>query len=82
MESIFFVPLVSVFVKPDDQSQTCLSYGMARKGAQNVSVFVKPDDQSQTCLSYGMARKGALKMNVFRFRVYIFMRAALKKSEE
>ena len=56
MESIFFVPL--------------------------VSVFVKPDDQSQTCLSYGMARKGALKMNVFRFRVYIFMRAALKKSEE
>ena len=24
---------INVFVKPDDQSQTCLSFGMARKGA-------------------------------------------------
>ena len=56
---------MNVFVKPDDQSQTCLRFGMARKGQMKSNVFVKPDDQSQTCLRFGMARKGRMKSNVF-----------------
>ena len=53
--------LKSVFVKPDEKSQACLSSAMARKGAMKRNVFVKPDEQSQACLSSAMARKRAMK---------------------
>ena len=39
--------LKSIFVKPDEQSQACLSFAMARKGAMKWNVFVKPDEQSK-----------------------------------
>ena len=54
---------MNVFDKPDEQSQACLSFAMARKGAMKWNVFDKPDEQSQACLSSAMARKGAMKMN-------------------
>ena len=56
---------MNVFVKPNEQSQACLSFAMARKGAMIWNVFVKPDEQSQACLSFAMARKGAMKWNRF-----------------
>ena len=43
----------NVFVKTDGQSQACLSFAMARKGAMKWNVFDKPDEQSQACLSFG-----------------------------
>ena len=55
--------LKNVFVKPDEQSQACLSFAMARKRAMKWNVFVKPDEQSQACLSFAMARKRAMKWN-------------------
>ncbi|MCR5299049.1 MAG: hypothetical protein K6D57_07125 [Paludibacteraceae bacterium] len=54
---------MNLFVKPDEQSQTCLNFAMARKGLLKMNLFVKPDEQSQTCLNFAMARKGLLKMN-------------------
>ncbi|MGN1236697.1 MAG: hypothetical protein ACI4TS_04565, partial [Bacteroidaceae bacterium] len=42
--------------KPNEQSQACLSYAMARK-RDYKNVFVKPNEQSQACLGYAMARK-------------------------
>ena len=54
---------MNVFVKPDEQSQACLSSAMARKRAMKWNVFVKPDEQSQACLSFAMARKRAMKWN-------------------
>ncbi|MBR3091507.1 MAG: hypothetical protein IKG99_00635, partial [Bacteroidaceae bacterium] len=54
---------INVFVKPNEQSQTCLGYAMARKGRMKSNVFVKPNEQSQTCLGYAMARKGRMKSN-------------------
>ena len=55
----------NVFVKPNEQSQACLSFAMARKRAMKWNLFVKPDEQSQACLSFAMTRKGAMKWNVF-----------------
>ena len=57
----------NVLVKPNDQSQTCLSFGMARKRRMKSNVFVKPNDQSQTCLSFGMARPDERSMSRVEF---------------
>ncbi len=56
---------MNVFVKSDDQSQTSLSFGMARKGGMKSNVFVKPTAQNHACMSFGMARKGGMKSNAF-----------------
>jgi len=55
----------NLFVKPDEQSQTCLNFAMARKGLLKMNLFVKPDEQSQTCLNFAMAKKGLMKLNLF-----------------
>ncbi len=56
---------MNLFVKPDEQSQTCLNFAMAKKGLMKLNLFVKPDEQSQTCLNFAMARKGLLKNEPF-----------------
>ena len=56
---------MNVFVKSDDQSQTSLRFGMARKGRMKSNVFVKPDDQSQNYLSVGVGGKDRKKGNCF-----------------
>jgi len=53
-----------LFDKPDEQSQTCLNFAMARKGLMIMILFDKPDEQSQTCLNFAMAKKGLMKLNV------------------
>ncbi len=54
---------MNLFRKPDEQSQTCLSFAMARKSCMLMNLFRKPDEQSQTCLNYAMARKSCMLMN-------------------
>jgi hypothetical protein len=34
----------NVFVKPDDQNDACIGFGMARKGRMKSNVFVKPKE--------------------------------------
>jgi hypothetical protein len=38
---------LDVLAKPDEQSETCFSYVMARKRRMKSNVFVKPDEQSE-----------------------------------
>ena len=57
--------IYNVFVKPNDQSDASISFGMARKRRQKANVFVKPNDQSDASISFGMARKRRQKANVF-----------------
>ncbi len=56
---------VNFFVKLNEQSQTCLSYAIARKSLTLVNFFVKLNEQSQTCLSYAIGRKSLMKSNFF-----------------
>ena len=57
------------FVKPNEQSQACLSYAMARNRTFK-NDFVKPNEQSQARLSYAMARNRTFK-NYCRTKVMI-----------
>ena len=43
------------FVKPNEQSQACLYFAMARN-CRRSQTFVNPNEQSQTCLHFAMAR--------------------------
>ena len=61
----------NVFVKPDEQSQTCLSFAMARN-CTFKNDFVKPNEQSSSLLEYSaMARKRLLKTKVYLKRCTI-----------
>ena len=54
---------MNVFVKPYGQSQTCLSYVVARKGARK-RTFRLSHEQKELAHS-AMAEKGRMKFNVF-----------------
>ena len=56
---------LNVFDMPDEQSQACLSYAMAKKRLSKTNVFAKPDGQSQARLGYAMAKKRLCNTNVF-----------------
>ena len=47
--------IYNVFVKPNDQSDACISFGMARKRRQKANVFVKPEEQSEVCSDSALA---------------------------
>jgi len=54
----------NVFVKPNDQSQTSLGFGMTKKRRMKFNVFIKPSEQSYACISFGMTKKRRMKSNV------------------
>jgi hypothetical protein len=37
----------NLFVKPDEQSQTCLNFAMAKKGLMKLNLFVKPKAEAK-----------------------------------
>ena len=47
--------IYNVFVKPNDQSDACISFGMARRRRQKANVFVKPEEQSEVCSDSALA---------------------------
>ena len=49
----------NVFVKPNEQSEVCFDFAMARKRRMKSNVFVKPNEQSEVYFDFVMARKGA-----------------------
>ena len=55
----------NVFVKPDEQSQTCLSFAMARKRTFK-NVFVKPKDPRELA-HLGLARNRTFKNKLLHF---------------
>ena len=38
---------LNLFVKPDEQSQTCLNFAMAKKGLMKLNLFVKPKAEAK-----------------------------------
>ena len=49
------------FVKPNEQSEACFDYAMARNGRMKSNHFVKPNEQSEVYFDYAMARNGRMK---------------------
>ena len=47
----------NVFVKPNDQSDACISFGMARKRLYLYERFHTAESRGQACLDYAEARK-------------------------
>ena len=58
----------NVFGKPEEQSEACFSYALARKRLTKLNVFDKPKEQSEARFGYALARKRLTKYIIYIYR--------------
>ncbi len=63
----------NVFDKPEEQSEACFSYALARKRLTKLNVFDKPEEQSEARFSYALARKRLTKYIIYINTVILYI---------